>query len=440
VPDLTRRQVLLAGATLAGALSFPALRLGRAAETPIRRVVILMQENRSFDHYFGLFPNVDGLPHCAPLQHASSQCLPDVPHGSVATSAEAARGFLEVAGPRALTYYTGEDLPYYWALARRFTICDRYFSSAPGATFPNRLFSIAGSAGDYHDNPSRIDPARLPRPTLVDRLDEARIAWSCYVVHQPDAMYNPVAFYPERRGDPRANRTYEEFLADAARGRLPPVSWVVAQDPITEHPPSPPGWGERFAALTINSIAAGPGWHDTVLLLVYDEHGGFFDHVLPMGGSHAAGFRVPAIVVSPYARPGHVSHAPKDHSSLIAFISTLFGLPSLGHPTAKGFEDCLDLDHAETDFVAFPTGQPLPDCHSLPAWAASLLSRPVPGGEAIPAPAPRGICPEPAITTRRLEVGAAALLAAGGAAGAGAALARRRAGRSPAGRPPGPRP
>jgi phospholipase C len=82
-------------------MAFPAVRLGRAAETPIRHVVILMQENRSFDHYFGLFPGVDGLPPCAPLQHASSQCLADVPHGSVATSAEAARGFLEVAGARA---------------------------------------------------------------------------------------------------------------------------------------------------------------------------------------------------------------------------------------------------------------------------------------------------------------------------------------------------
>jgi phospholipase C len=429
VPDPTRRQVLLAGAALAGALSFPALRIGRAAETPIRRVVILMQENRSFDHYFGLFPGVDGLPPCAPLQHASSQCLADVPHGSVATSAEAARGFLEVAGARALTYYTGEDLPYYWALASRFTICDRYFSSAPGATFPNRLFSIAGSAGDYHDNPPRIESARLPRPTLFDRLDEAGIDWSCYVVHQPDAMYNPVAFYPERRSDPRTNRTYDEFLADAASGRLPPVSWVVSQDPLIEHPPSAPGWGERFTALTVNSVAAGPGWRDTVLLLVYDEHGGFFDHVLPPGGSHAAGFRVPAIVVSPYARPGHVSSTPRDHSSLIAFVSEVFGLRPLGHPTAAGFADCLDFDHARSDFVAFPAGHRLPDCRHLPAWAAGLLTRPVPGGRALAAPAARRLCPEPSITPRTLEIGSGALLAAGGAAAAGAAIVRRRRGR-----------
>jgi phospholipase C len=430
VPGPTRRQVLLGGAALAATLSFPALRLGRAAETPIRRVVILMQENRSFDHYFGLFPNVDGLPPCAPLQHASSQCLADVPHGSVATSAEAARGFLEVAGPRALTYYTGEDLPYYWALASRFTICDRYFSSEPGATFPNRLFSIAGSAGDYHDNPPRIDSDRLPRPTLVDRLDEAGIDWACYVIHQPDAMYNPVTFYPERRSEPRANRSYDDFLADAASGRLPPVSWVIGQDPLTEHPPWPPGWGERFTALTVNSVAAGQGWRDTVLLLTYDEHGGFFDHVLPPGSSHASGFRVPTIVVSPYARPGHVSHTPRDHSSLIAFVSEVFGLRPLDHPAATGFEDCLDFEHPQPDFVAFPTGHHLPDCRQAPPWAASVLSRPVPGGESVAAPPARRLCPEPSITPRKLEIGAGVLLAAGGAAAAGAAIARRR-GRQP---------
>jgi phospholipase C len=278
-----------------------------------------------------------------------------------------------------LTYYTGEDLPYYWALASRFTICDRYFSSAPGATFPNRLFSIAASSGSYRDNPPAIDPRGLPRPNLVDRLDEAGVEWACFIANQPDAMYNPVAFYPERKDDPRANRTYPEFLAAAATGSLPAVSWVVGQDPVIEHPPAAPGWGERFAALTINSVASGPAWRETALLFTYDEHGGFFDHVLPPGG-HASGFRVPAMVVSPFARPRHVSSVPKDHTSLIAFVSEVFGLKPLGPPSAVGFQDCLDFDHAENDFVAYPNDRVLPGCHRLAPWAAALLARPVPGG------------------------------------------------------------
>jgi phospholipase C len=432
VPGPTRRQVLLAGASLAASLAFPAIRIGRASETPIRRVVFLMQENRSFDHYFGLFPGVDGFPPCTPLlEHASTQCQPDVAHGAVATEGEATRGFLEVAGRRALTYYTGEDLPYYWALASRFAICDRYFSSAPGATFPNRLFSIAASAGDYRDNPPAIDPRRLPRPNLVDRLDEAGVEWACYIAHQPDALYNPIAFYPERKDDPRANRTYQEFLAAAATGSLPAVSWVVGQNPVIEHPPAAPGWGERFAALTINSVSAGPAWRETALLFTYDEHGGFFDHVLPPGG-HASGFRVPALVISPFSRPGHVSSVQKDHTSLTAFVSEVFGLRSLGPPSAGGFQDCLDFDHAETDFVAYPNDRALPDCQRLEPWAAALLARPVPGGEAVTPPVARALCPSPAITTRSLEIGAGALLATGAGAGAAAAVLRRRPGSPPA--------
>ena len=122
MPNLTRREVLSGGAALAAALAFPAIRLGRAAETPIRRVVIMIQENRSFDHYFGLFPGADGLPSCAPLKRATTQCLADLPHGSKAAKAQEQVGFEKAGGPGSLTYYTGEDIPYYWTLAKRFTL------------------------------------------------------------------------------------------------------------------------------------------------------------------------------------------------------------------------------------------------------------------------------------------------------------------------------
>jgi phospholipase C len=418
VPGLTRREVLVGSAAVAAALAFPTVRLGRAAETPIRHVVILMQENRSFDHYFGLFPGADGLPPCAPVKHASSQCLADVPHGSVATRAQAARGFEKAGGSGSLTYFTGDDLPYYWALAHRFTLCDRYFSSAAGATFPNRLFSIAGTAGNYRDNPDSIDPGLLPRPNLVDRLDEAGLDWACYVAHQPDARYNPVTFYPERASDGRTSRTYDEFLADAASGSLPAVSWVISEDPLTEHPPAPPAWGERFTALTVNSVASGPAWRNSALLLIYDEHGGFYDHLKPPGSAHAAGFRVPAILVSPYARRGHVSSAQLDHTSLIAFVSRVFGLPRPEMPTAASFDDCFDFAHAQLDFVAYPSGRPLPNCaQGPPDWAAALLRKRVPGGRAAEAPSARPLCPSLPLVSPYALGGAGALLAAGMVAG-----------------------
>ena len=155
----TRRVFLKAAA--AAALAFPAIRLGRAAETPLKNLVLLMQENRSFDHYFGLFPGAEGLPACAPLKRAAAFDLTDPPHITDAARAEYDEGrndrFDFVGGGRTVTYYTGEDLPYYWALAHRFALCDHYFCSVLGPTFPNRLYSVAASAGGFLDNPAVID-------------------------------------------------------------------------------------------------------------------------------------------------------------------------------------------------------------------------------------------------------------------------------------------
>ena len=171
----------------------------------------------------------------------------------------------------------------------------------------------------------------------------------------------------------------------------------------------------------------GPAWRETVLVLTYDEHGGCFDHVLPPGGPPAGGVRVPSIVVSPYSRPGYVSHQPKDHSSLLVLATSLFGLRPLERPAAGGFEDCLDFDRAETDFVAYPASHRLTDCISVPAWAADLLGRPVPGGELLAPPAARQLCPPDSITTGGLELAGGGLVAAGAVGATAAAIARRSA-------------
>ena len=131
---LTRREFLGAAAAGAAVAAFPAIRVGRAAGTPLKNIVVLMQENRSFDHYFGLFPGAEGLPPCAPLAHAASLCLAAPPHDIHAARTEASNGFDAVGGATALSYYTGRELPYYWALAGRYTLCDHYFCSALGGT------------------------------------------------------------------------------------------------------------------------------------------------------------------------------------------------------------------------------------------------------------------------------------------------------------------
>jgi phospholipase C len=364
-------------------VAFPAVRPGRAAETPLGHVVLLMRENRSFDHYFGRYPGADGLPPDAPVARATRDCITDPPHDEEAVRSAAASGTF--AAPAARLVFSERDVPLAWALARRFTLCDRYFASVLGPTFVNRLFSVAAASGGFTDNPSRIDPALLPRPNIVDRLDAAGVEWACYLAHVPDARYNPVAFYPERESDPRANRTFSDFLAAAATGRLPAVSWVVPEDPLTEHPGSPPQWGQHFAALTVRALAASPVWRDTALILNYDESGGFYDHVPPPAG---AGYRVPCTVVSPFARPGHVSHAVYDHGSALALVERTFGLAPLGarDAAASPLEDCFDFDHPNLDPVVFPPSPAVTGCPPPPRWAADLLAMPL--GSAPRAPAP----------------------------------------------------
>jgi phospholipase C len=406
------------------------VRIGRAAETPIEHVVLLMQENRSFDHYFGLFPGADGLPAGAPVTHAPSLTLLDPSHLTDTAVAEFDAGrndrFGLLGGGKSLTYYTGDDLPYYWALAHRFTLCDRYFSSVLGPTFPNRLYSIAASAGGYRDNPSAIDPALLPRPTLVDRLDEARVSWGCYIANVPAAFspsanapplgYSEVTYYPERRAEKRAVQTYDQFLADAATGRLPSVTWVVSQEPLSEHPANSIDWGERFVALTINSLAAGPAWGRTAVFLTYDENGGFYDHVAPpQVDTRGYGFRVPCTVVSPWAKPGHVFSSVADHTSVMSFVSRVFGLRPVNDRASKAgpLDDVFDFSHAEPGFVSYPAGHRLNPSLVPQDWYARLLSLPIPEGAAPVVPKARALR-----TTASLTPDVAAGVVAGIAAGA----------------------
>jgi phospholipase C len=346
-----------------------------------------MRENRSFDHYFGHFPGADGLPAGAQVEPATTYCLPDPPHTeSALRSIEASRQF---GSPAARAYFTEAQLPLGWALARRFTLCDRYFASVLGPTFGNRLFSVAASRGGFHENPHGIDASLLPRPSIVDRLEAARLDWACYAL-RPYSGYNPVAFYPEWRADPRTNRTFDDFLAAAAAGRLPAVSWVVPQDPLTEHPPSPPQWGQRFAALTVQAVAAGPQWRQSAVVLNYDESGGFYDHVTPpQVDADGYGYRVPCTVVSPFARPGHVSHEVYDHASVLALVERTFGLAPLAarDAAANPLEDCFDFDYPDLAPLPFPDRQPRPGCADLPPWAADLLARPLPEEALVVSPA-----------------------------------------------------
>jgi phospholipase C len=376
---LTRRQFLGAASAAAAIAAFPAIRIGRAAGTPLKNIVVLMQENRSFDHYFGLFPGADGPPACAPLTHAASLCLASPPHDIASARTETTAGFESIGGANALTYYTGRDLPYYWALAGRFTLCDHYFCSALGGTAINRTISVAAAPGTVRDNDTLITAA-LPGLNIADRLDEAGVDWRCYQAGPTDAGYNAFRYFARQRSDPRAARPFAEFLADAAAGKLPPVSWIATEDPLSEHGPDDVSWGERFVALCVNSLAASPQWKDSALVLAYDENGGFYDHLPPPRVDELGlGFRVPAIVVSPYAKPGHVSSTVYEHCSTLALIERTFGLKPMAarDAAANPLEDAFDFSRRERGWIDYPE-RPLDSCGPPSGWYGRLLSMPVP--------------------------------------------------------------
>jgi len=324
----------------------------RGIRQKIQHVVVVMMENRSFDHLLGWHPTADGVQ--AGLQYTdgegntvSTHALapdfrgcdfhdPDHSYEGSRTSYRggAMDGFLR-AGDNdvyAIGYYVENDRPFLSALARNYTTADRFFASILSETFPNRFFLHAAQT-DRLDN--ALDPSTLP--TIWDRLAEAGVSARYYY---SDLSF--LGFWGNKYDGISAS--YAEFLADAAAGTLPAVSFV---DPSflffelglcnSEHPHCDIRAGDAFLAEAFHAVAAGPNWPSTIFVVVYDEGGGFFDHVAPpravapndvdpdlVNGKALLGFRVPAIVASPWSKgdPTHprVSSTVFDHTSVLKLI------------------------------------------------------------------------------------------------------------------------
>jgi phospholipase C len=272
-------------------------------------------------------------------------------------------------------YYTRADLPYYYALADAFTLCDAYHCSALGPTDPNRLFSLAatndpaGAAGGPVLNTVDVPEAgkakySLSFTTMPERLEAAGVPWKCYdnpaiaTTTLSLAISDNRLYWFKNYSDP-ASALYkkafgykypDDFVADVSSGSLPSVSWVYAPPGYDEHPPSPPQAGAYFTSQLLATLFANPSvWAKTVVFITYDENGGFFDHVAPMVAppgtpgeevtvsplpADAAGvarpiglgFRVPMLVVSPFSRGGYVCSDRFDHTSMLRFLETRFGV------------------------------------------------------------------------------------------------------------------
>ena len=353
------------------ALSAPAA-LPSPARSGIDHVVVVMMENRSFDHFLGWLPGADGkqagltyldaagAPHSThPLAPDFQGCAfadPDHSYdGSrVAWNNGACDGWLR-AGKNdvfSIGYYEQQDLAFLGQAAGRFTTCDRYFAPILGPTFPNRLYALTGVT-------DRLDNAftRVELPTIFDRLAARKLRAGYYCGNTNflllwNQIYNPIT------------HTYARFFADCKRGTLPEFSFV---DPnytfddtgpqsgvgADDHPHADIRAGEYFLSTIYNAVTQSPAWKSTLLVITFDEWGGFFDHVPPPAGPDVdprfqqRGFRVPCLLISPFARRSSVAHGVYDHTSILKLVEWRWGLKPLSvrDAQANNLATALDFSH-----------------------------------------------------------------------------------------------
>ena len=363
----------------------------------VEHVVVLMLENRSFDHMLGYLSldggrgDVDGLraefanQHDGltyPVHHLDSTAIADDPdHSSDAVDLQLGGGRMDGfvasfartlerlglpdADPaRVMGYYNADDVPVYDHLAREFAICDRWFSSVPGATWPNRLYAICGrAAGSCDDLPPHVAPL-YRQPSFVRHLDAHGVSWRWYsfetgTLRLADAHYrlghhDRFAFFSHTNLNwkERLERSIDveapSFIEDAALGTLPSVAWIdpnfsnfnpIGFQPNDDHVPADIKDGQELVLAVYHALATGPQWEKTLLIIFYDEHGGFFDHVPPPKAPDDDpetfghyGVRVPALIVSAWVEPGSVSHTVFDHTTIIKTILLRFCPEALTKP------------------------------------------------------------------------------------------------------------
>jgi phospholipase C len=382
-----------------------------AAKDPIKHVVVLMMENRSFDHMLGylqqsVYPDVDGIPaagarsnrdHAGNLypqlpgalrqigkdpNHECTSVIAQMADGAMSGFVTNYQGFFPTATPAELSevmkYHERGTLPALHALAENFTVCDRWFSSLPGPTWPNRLFIHSGTSLGKVTMPDSVFNLNwhwYDQATLYDRLNAQKISWRIYYGDVPQSL---VLVHQLDPGNAFRYRKFQNFFADAAgeEENFPQFSFIEpaynhpgAND---DHPPYDVMSGESLIAEVYNAIRANdPLWKSTLLLVVYDEHGGFYDHVHPPktvapDNHHSEftfdqlGVRVPAILVSPYVGRG-VLKTEFDHTSLLRYVSDKWRLGPLGARTGQANSFALAIgerarDDAPATIPAMPAG------------------------------------------------------------------------------------
>jgi phospholipase C len=339
--------------------------------TPLEHLVVLMQENHTFDNYFGTYPGADGIPAgvCMPVDPAApdGECIApfhlgdlnvtlDDPDHSNTTSVlqyDGAKmdGFVYALdqknqdGRLAMMYYDGSDVPYYWNLADQYVLFDRWFSSFAGPSFTNHVYWVTGRGPDPNPAIQNLDAF----PSIFDELEAAGVSWKFYVQnYEPGLNYRTLYNYPADRSaqvvwnpllsydrfldDPELNShivDLEQYYTDLQNGTLPAVAYIAPSGP-SEHPPGSILSGQRFVRSLVQAMMRSSAWDSSALLVTYDDWGGWYDHVTPpQVDAYGYGFRVPAFMVGGYVRQGYIDSLTLDHTSILKFIEENWGVAPL---------------------------------------------------------------------------------------------------------------
>lgn len=369
--------------------------------SPIEHIVVIMQENRTVDNLFHGFPGADtassGLSNgieipLTPLSLADGRDF-DHTHTRWWRSWNNGKmdGFAQAhLSPPTLpySYVPLSEIGPYWTLASQYTMGDRMFQSNTGPSFVAHQYMIAGQSGDVAENPDNpiwgcdaplttraalIGPNGTVLPgvypcfgyqTIADILDAHEITWRYYAPASQDAAFALSAFQAIRHirfGDDWKRNVISpqtRVLTDIKHGQLSQVTWIVPDFAHSDHPASGSDEGPDWVASIVNVIGESEFWNSTAIFIAWDDWGGFYDHVAPPEVDQMGlGFRVPLIIVSPFARPGYVSHQVHEASGFVSFIEKNFGLQDLGarDAAADAFSDCFNYHQTATTFTKVVT-------------------------------------------------------------------------------------
>jgi phospholipase C len=378
----------------------------------IRHVIIIMQENRAFDEYFGTYPGTDGIPM---KDGVPSVCVPDPdenlcvrpyhdandtnyggPHSQYESEADINGGKMdgfveqaEIAVNNTCTrsanpgecmraqaerveidvmgYHDRREIPNYWSYADNFVLQDRMFESAASWSLPSHLFMVSAwsarckpgkpmSCVDALQGPQRLimdengTPKEIPDYAWTDityLLHRDNVTWAYYLAEgdQPDCaddamfcplqpqevvvpqIWNPLPWFDTVREDDQVKnvQAIDQYFNAAKNGTLPSVVWINPNQTVSEHPPARVSDGQAYTTAIINAAMEGPDWNSTAIFLTWDDWGGFYDHVVPpVVDENGYGIRVPALLISPYAKKGYIDHQVLSSDAYLKFIEDDF--------------------------------------------------------------------------------------------------------------------